>query len=199
MLVEAHGMGGGVTAPLEALDAYVTGDMSDADALRFEEELFAAAEAGDAAEAAFVDQLTRHATFLAPRGGFDIGSTRAHVDSLIAAGLRVQLLAPVPGASVGGLHQLPQVDDDAEIVVTHLPIDVRGYDSVNVIIAKPDGTELKTFREIGWDPEDGSVYAVCEAHLARLSLAVGPVRSTVIGKRAGQDHVIAVFETESAP
>jgi hypothetical protein len=199
--VEAHVLGGGVTergAELEAFDAYLNGEMSEADAPSFEEELFAAAAAGSAPEADFVDHVSRLGSFLLPRGGFDVGSSRARVDELIAAGLRVQMLAPGPEGRVGDVFHLPRIDDQADIVVTHLPIDLRGYDSVNVIVEKPDGTELKTFRDVGWDPHDGSVYAVCEAPLARIAAAAGQIRARVIGKRDGVEQAIGVFETVSS-
>jgi len=185
-------------APFEQLDDYQTGEMSDADAQGFEEELFAAAAAGASAEAAFVDQVSRIGAFLLPRGGFDIGSSRARVDALIARGLRVQLCTLGPDDLIDGVYHLPKIDDDAEIVATHFPLDLRGYDSVNVVIEKADGTPIKTFREVGWDPTDGSAYAVCEAPLARISAAIGQVRSTVIGKRGDREHVIATFESVNA-
>lgn len=185
-------------APFEALDAYQTGEMPDAEANLFEEALFAAAAADTAAEARLVDRLSSIGQFLALRGGWDIGSSRARVDELIAAGLRVQMLYPRPGEP-GQPLRIPKIDDDAEIVVTHVDIDVRGYDSVDVIVEKPDGTQLKTFRDIGFDPTDGSVYALCEAPLARISAQQRHVRSRVIGTRAGVQHVVAVFETVHAP
>jgi len=185
-------------APFEALDAYQSGEMPDADAAPFEEALFSAAAANTAAEASFVDRLSSLGYFLSLRGGWDIGSSRARVDELTAAGLKVQLLEPRPGAP-GEPLRIPKIDADAEIVVTHVAIDVRGYDSVDVLVEKPDGTVLKWFRDIGFDPNDGSVYAVCEAPLARISAQQLHVRSHVIGNRAGVQHVVAVFETVQAP
>jgi len=179
--------------PFELLEAYESGGMSDADADAFETELFTAAAHGTATEAAFVDHITRLGQHLEPRGGFDIGSSRARVDALIARGLRVQLLVPADFAAP--VLQLPRIQDDADIVVTHMPIDVRGYDTVNVHLEKADGTYLKTFREIGWDPIDGTLYAVCEAPLARLSAQAGQVRTRIVGTRDGVDHTIATFET----
>lgn len=181
-------------APFEALDAYQSGEMSEAEAAGFEEELFAAAAAGAAAEALFVDRLSLKGQYLARRGGWDFGSSRVRVDELIAAGLRVQVLEPEPGLP-GEPVRIPKINDDAEIVASRFAIDVRGFDSVRVIVEKPDGTELKTFRDIGFDPTDGSVYAVCEAPLARISAQQKHLRTRVIGTRAGDDHVIAVFET----
>lgn len=182
-------------APFEALDAYVTGDMSDADAAGFEEELFEAAARGNATDAAFVDQVSRLGRFIDGHGGFDVGGSRARVDELLAKGLRVQLLAAEPQSPDDHVIRFPKIEDDAELVVTHLPLDVRGYDSVDVVIEKPNGEVLKRFRDIGFDPHDGSVYAVCEAPLARISAAVGLVRATVIGKRDEREQVIASFES----
>lgn len=177
--------------PFEALEQYQSGGMPDADAAGFEEELFAAAAAGTAEEASFVDRVSLIARYLEPRGGLDIGSTRARVDQLLASGLRVQLIDPEPAPSV----QMPPLDPDAEIIITHVAVDVRGYDSVDVVIETPDGNQLKTFRDIGWDPEDGTLYAVCEGHLARISAQVPRVVSRIVGTRAGQKHEIAVFES----
>jgi hypothetical protein len=185
-------------APFEALDAYQTGEMSEAEAAGFEEELFAAAAVGAAGEALFVDRLALIGQYLARRGGWDFGSSRARVDELIAAGLRVQVLEAELGLPSEPVR-IPRINDDAEIVASRFAIDVRGFDSVRVIVEKPDGTEIKTFRDIGFDPTDGSVYAVCEAPLARISAQQKHVRTRVIGTRAGLDHVIAVFETVTGP
>jgi hypothetical protein len=201
MHVTADVLGGRVSgerADFEALDAYQSGEMSEAEATTFEEELFANAAAGAAAEAHFVDRLSRIGLYLAGRGGWDFGSSRARVDELIAAGLRVQLLEPEPGLP-GEPIRMPKINDDAEIVASWFAIDVRGFDSVRVIVEKPDGTELKTFRDIGFDPTDGSIYAVCEAPLARIWAQQKHLRSRIIGTRAGLDHVVAVVETVTGP
>lgn len=185
-------------APFELLDDYQTGEMSDADALGFEEELFSAAALGAAPEAAFVDQVSRLGRYLDAHCGFDIGSTRAQVEALLGKGLRIQMMAADPKNVIDNVFQLPRIEDDVQVVITHLPIDVRGYDTVDVVVTKPDGAELKRFREVGWDPHDGTLFAVCEAPLARISAAAGQVRSTIIGKRGGQEHVIASFESRTA-
>lgn len=181
--------------PFEALTDYVSGAMSDEDAAGFEEELFAGAAAGGADDARFADRVHLVAQYLEPRGGLDIGSSKKRVDRLIAAGLKVQLLEP----EFAPVMQMPPIEPDAEIVVTHFRVDLRGYDSIDVIARKPDGTELKTFREINLDPEDGSVYAVCEAPLARISAQAGRMIATVVGTRAGKSEIITRFETFTAP
>ena len=177
--------------PFEALDAYQSGDMPDAEAAGFEEELFAAAATGAADEARFVDLVSRLGRFLEGRGGFDIGSSRARVDDLLRRGVRVQLIELDPAPVL----RPPPIDDDAEIVVSHIRQDLRGYDSIDVVVEKADGTVLKTFRDIGWDPIDGSVYAVCEAPLARISAQQKHIRSRVLATKDGETQTIAVFET----
>jgi hypothetical protein len=177
--------------PFSELVDYESGELSAAEAAELEERLFAAAAAGQAADAAFVDKISLIGQYLLPRGGFDIGSSRARVDALIAAGLRVQLVDPEPAEIV----EIPAVADDTEIFVTLLRMDVRGYDSVDAVIQKPDGTELKTFRDIGCDPETGYVYAVCEAPLARISAKQRHVVTRVIGTRDGVEHTLGVFQS----
>lgn len=181
--------------PFELLDDYQSGVLPEPEAALFEEELFAAAAAGSAEEATFLDRIALIQQYLEPRGGLDMGSTRARVDQLIAAGLRVQIVA----AEAAPLIHLPPIDPDAEIVVTHIPVDVRGYDSVDVTCERKDGTELKRFRDVNWDPDDGTLYAVCEAPLARISTFHGHIISRIIGMRAGEQHTLAVFETIAAP
>jgi hypothetical protein len=183
-----------MSAPFEALDAYLNGQMPESEAAAFEEQLFEGAASGQAHEAEFVDHLARLGTYLIPRCGFDIGSSRAQVDQLIAAGFRVQIIEPNPEDL-----RIEAIRDDVEIVATHIPIDVRGYDSVDVTTTKPDGTELKTFRDIGWDPNDGTVYAVCLAPLARISAKQRHVCSHVVGYRDGRAHTIARFDAMMAP
>jgi hypothetical protein len=180
----------GGRAPFEALDDYVSGDMPDADVAGFEEELFAAAAAGRAAEAEFVDQFVQLGRHLTLRAGFDMGSTRARVDELIAAGLNVQILEPESAAD--GSHAFPPIREDAELVVTVIPFDVRGYDSLEVAIERPDGSPLKTFRDVSCDPETGYLYALCEAPLARLSVHRHVV-ARIFGKRGRDRHELLVM------
>lgn len=176
------------------LDDYMLGVMSDVDAAAFEEGLFSAAADGRAGDAAFVDKVIRMGQFLEPRGGWDIGSSKARVDALLASGLKVQIIDP-EAPPAGEPLRLDAIADDAEIVVTVLRLDGRGYDSLDVHIAKPDGTELKTFRDVSCDPETGYFYAVCEAPLARISMKQRHIVSTLIGTRQGEKYTLARFET----
>jgi hypothetical protein len=177
----------------EALDDYQLAGMSDADAASFEEELFAEAAAGTADAAAFIDKISLIMQHLGPRGGLDIGSTRQRIEQVKASGLRVQVLVPEPGPML----VIPAIEPDAEIVVTHIPIDVRGWDSVDVEVSLPNGELIKTFRDVNHDPEDGTLFALCEGPLARLSATQQHLFSRVIGHRSGKTETIAEFETFS--
>jgi hypothetical protein len=181
--------------PFERLDDYQQGVMPDVDAASFEDELFALAAAGQAEEAAFVDQVSLIGQYLGPRGGLDMGSTRQRVEQLIAAGHRVQIMAPEPAEQIW----FPPIDPDAELIVTQIRMDLRGWDSLDFIIERPDGTELKTFRDVNCDPETGNVYALCEAPLARISLLNRHSITRIIGTRAGQREEIGRFESFASP
>jgi hypothetical protein len=181
--------------PFERLDDYQLGAMSDADAAAFEDELFAAAAAGAADEAAFVDRVSLIGQYLAPRGGLDIGSSRQRVEQLIAAGYRVQIMAPEPAERI----HFPPIEPDAELIVTQIKLDLRGWDALDVIVERPDGTELKTFRDVSCDPESGNIYALCEAPLARISLLNRHIVTRIMGTRAGKREEIGRFEAFASP
>lgn len=174
---------------------YETDALSEEEAQAFEERLFAAAAQGAAPEAAFLDQVTRSGQFLHSRGTWDFSSTKARVDELIASGLKVQVIDPEPGPDL----YLPTIEDDAEVVVTVFRLDARGYDSLELRCTRPDGSELKTFRDVTCDPEDGHLYAMCEAPLARITYQQPCIVTELIGTRGGERHTVAKFEARARP
>lgn len=183
---------------LIALDDYVSGHMPDADVGAFEEDLFARAARGDAPEADFVERFRRSAEWLARRGTFEVGSTRAEVDQLLASGYRVKYMdfgdASVP-------VEVPPIPTDIDYFVYRIGVDLRGmdYDTIDVIVETPKGEYVKTFRDVRYDAKDGAFYGVCEAPLAEISFRRGTVRSKVmIGKGAERRHV-ATLETRPMP
>ena len=180
---------------LARVDDYVSGQMPDAEATTFEEELFAAAASGSAAGASFLHELGRLSTWLQRRGLFNVGSTRAQVDAIIASGLKVHLTSI---EKVAGVVEFPLWPEDTEIVVTRLDVDLRGYEDVEVQITTTEGVELKTFRDVTYDPNEGALYAVCEEPLARIALTRGTTVSRVSAVRAGQRETIAVFQSRPA-
>jgi hypothetical protein len=194
-----------MSAPAERLlrlDDYVAGDLPDAEAARFEEELFAAAADADppagmrtndglASDATFVDRLVRMALDTNAAGGFAGGATRAQVDALLSSGL------PVHYVDLGaGGEKVFTPWDPAEVryVVARLSVDLRDYQDIEVEVATADGTPVKTFRGVTCAPEDGALYAVCHEPLARIAFARGRSVSRVVATRAGRRETVAVYD-----
>ena len=179
---------------LALLDDYVCGTMSDDDAETFELSLFERAARSDAAEADFSERLRRASEWIARRGTFNVGSTRAEIDALRAAGISMSYLE----FGRGGVVEVPALSPHDELFVYHLDIDVRDSDGVDVFVETPSGEPLKTFRDVRYEPSDGSIYGVCEMPLAEISFRRGTVVSKVVARRGGERRLIATFETRPA-
>jgi hypothetical protein len=181
-------------APFDALgllDDYTSGAMSDAEADGFELELFERTASARAPEAEFLDGLRRSLAWIARRGAFNVGSTRAEVEALRAAGVHLSYL----DFGRGGVVEIPPLPRDIDLFVYRLDVDLRGSDAVDVVVETPAGEPVKTFRDVRWDPTDGSIYGVCEAPLAEISFRRGPVISKVIARQSGERRLVATFET----
>jgi hypothetical protein len=168
---------------LEHLDDYVTGTMSDDDAAGFEEELFEAAAKGDgsADEARWFERFRLLVELLA-KGDFLVrGSTAEDVEALTKGGLRVHVVELVRD------RVLPyEKRTDVDIVVTHVPVDVRDYESVEATIENPDGRVLHTFRDCMGDPKSGHLYAICAMPLANMAWGGGPRVGRITGVKRGE-------------
>jgi hypothetical protein len=175
-------------ARVAALDDYVTGSMQEHDASAFEEALFDDAARGANEDAAYFDELARSMRFVGRHGVIGRSFTRAEVDRL-AQVERMHILELDAAQPMG----LVPWGDDVDVVVTHLPVDLRGADLVDVVVERPDGAHIKTFRDVGFDPADGSVFAYCEAPLARIALMSGPTVTRVIAERGGKRAQVAEF------
>jgi len=198
MHVAPHFVGGSVSdeqpASLDAfglLDDYVSGAMSDDECEAFELSLFERAARSEAPEADFSERLRRASEWIARRGAFNVGSTRAEVEALRAAGMSMSYLE----FGRGGVVEVPALSHDVELFVYHLDVDVRGSDAVDVLVETPSGELLKTFRDVRYDPTDGSIYGVCEMPLAEISFLRGTVVSKVMARRGGERRLVATFET----
>jgi hypothetical protein len=182
--------------PLLRLDDYVTGDMREAEAVAFEEELFAAATDADpaastglAADAGFLDRVARFAADPNERQAFT-GSTRADVDALLGSPLPVHYV----DLGAGGASVFPSWGPEVKFVIARLSVDVRGWQNVDVEVTTADGTPVKTFRDVHGAPEDGALYAICHAPLARLAFTRGRTISRIVGTRDGTRETVAVFD-----
>lgn len=149
------------------IDDYVSGALSDADAERFEEELFAAP---DDADVVAVDRFAYLGAHLASRGTFDIGMTRAEVEALERSGLRIQMIDIGPPGPV----QI-RLRRDVELIIVRYDVGLRGVDRVDVEMAIPSAGVSKTMRDVRVDPDDGAIYGACEAALALTAFTVGQV------------------------
>jgi len=187
--------------PLLRLDDYASGDLPDAEASSFEDELFAAAadreaaadvfaRGGLAADAAFLDRLTRMTPDPARQGVFAGGATRAQVDALLGSPLPVHYV----DLGAGGEHVFQPWKAGVKFVVARLAVDLRGWQDVDVEVTGSDGTSIKTFRDVRCAPEDGALYAVCHEPLARLAFARGRTISRIVATRAGARETVAVFD-----
>ena len=175
---------------LTELDDYLSGFMPDETAAGFEDGIFAAAAAGEASPLGLVDHIGQFGRYLSGRVGLAMGSSRAQVDRIRASGLKVEYTELAPGVPVRG----PRIADDTEIVISRVDIDLRGYTDIEVNVERPDGTLLKTFRDVECAPEDGALYAVCEATLARMAQSVHTV-ARISATRDGKREQVATLET----
>jgi hypothetical protein len=178
-----------MTAPadrLAALDDYVTGQMRDEEAARFEEALFDAPDD----DAVFADELARLVTIMARSPAWD-GGRRRHVDELRAAGLNVHYRDLGPAGAPASLEAW---EAGTQVVVIRLGVDLRGYDAADVEVETADGRPIKTFRDVSPDPDDGAIYAVCQEPLARLLFRQQRIVSRVVATRGGRRETVAVFD-----
>ena len=174
---------------LDKLDAYVTREMSDADADAFEEALF---DAPDDADVGFVDRLARHGRILAEHGTFDMGVTRAHVDSLIAAGHKIHVFDAGP-PSAGTVT----FDRSAEFMLTLLRLGRTDLARVDIEITVTQYNVTKTIKDVIVDPADGTIYGLCERPLAELAFGAGP-SVTKVRRVDGARDVIAEWHLAPA-
>jgi hypothetical protein len=178
---------------LEHLDDYVTGTMPDDEAASLEEELFAAAARGEAEEARWFERFQLLVGYLA-KGDFLVrGATAEDVTALEKGGAKVRVISLVEGEQISYERRT-----DVDIVVTHVPVDVRDYESVEATIENPDGRVLHTFRDCMGDPATGHLYAICATPLANMAWGGGPRVGRVTGVKRGETErrELAIYRLE---
>jgi hypothetical protein len=160
------------------IDDYVSGAMSDDDAERFEEELFAAP---DDESLAALDRHARLAAHLVARGTFHFGVTRAQFEAMQRSGMRVQTLELGPPG-----HVQMRLRRDVDLIVIRYDVGLLGIDRVDIELAIPATGMGKTMRDVLVDPDDGAIYGVCEATLAISAFTAGQVVSRGTTTRDGR-------------
>jgi len=180
---------------LEQLDDYATGLMPDALADSFEEEMFAAAARGEDEDDRWYDRFYRLMLYIAQGGVLIRGTTAEDIADLRAHGLRVHVV----DMGAGGPCTWNNPKDEVDLIVTHTPIDIRGWDHVDVEVSNPDGKPVHTFKDVLPDPQTGNLYAICAPPLAMMSYGERRRITRVTGLRPGETEREAIAVYDSSP
>jgi len=160
-----------MSEPLDAaqvrLDDYVRAQPRDDDQVaEFEQDLFERALAAAAPELEFRAGLSHALRVMNASGTLEVWLRRDQVDALRASARRVVFF----DLDVNNLAP-PPIPADAELLITRIPLDLRGVQTLDAELHTEDGIFLKRMPDIGFDPEEGAVYACCEAELARTAMS----------------------------
>ena len=169
---------------LALLDDYLSGAMSDEHAAPFEEALFAAASTGKDPVLTHLDALYDQARWFAPRGGFSSGATAQLINEL-------RSLPRVHHIDLGLVTRVPAWPADTQLIVYRVPVDLRGYDHIDVSVESVAGEHRRWFRDVQFDPLDGALYGVCDAPVARSTFRIEPLVLRVHAAQNGQRSVVA--------
>jgi hypothetical protein len=177
---------------LAELDDYVSGQMSETERDAFEERMFSMElHAELQAELLFLDRMTRLAEHIVQLGSLHPGLTKRELDALIALGRRVDLRE----LGAPGTITVTPPAAGAQLVVQRADLRVFDVESVDVEIDLPELGHVKTLRDLKVDPEDGAVYACCDATLFQMAMSQSE-RTTfrVVAVRDGRRETIARYE-----
>ncbi len=177
---------------LVRLDDYVRGHATEDEALAFEEDLFARALAGQAPELAVRSGLASTFRAMKENGSIELWLTAKGVEELVASGIRV---ARLTWTEAGPPAEMPDLGPDVDVLVTKVPIDLRGARRVDVEIIDNDGRHMKTMPEVSFDPDDGAVYACCDAELAKIAGRTRVMSRVWVTDESGKRFVAAELPT----
>lgn len=172
-----------MTAELAKLDDYLRSQGSDDQVQTYEEELFARALADEAPELRFREQVRRTLLEMRARGTLSLWLTAREVDEMMKSDLRVARYDVQEGYA-------PELSGDIDILITKVPIDLRGVRRLDAEVLSADGKQLKVMPEITFDPADGAVYACCEIELARAAAAAKTVTKVWAYDEAGERRLL---------
>ncbi|HKP64823.1 MAG TPA: hypothetical protein VJV78_49150 [Polyangiales bacterium] len=153
-----------MTAELSKLDEYLRSGQPDEQVHAYEEELFARALADEAPELRFREQLGRTLREMRDRGTISLWLTAREVEEMKKSDLRVVCMDFEE-------FKTPDLSGEIDILITKVPLDLRGVRRLDAEVLSADGKQLKVMPEITFDPADGAVYACCEIELARTAAA----------------------------
>ncbi|HET7543839.1 MAG TPA: hypothetical protein VFK05_28400 [Polyangiaceae bacterium] len=176
----------GADDTLALLDDYLSQSLSDAHAADFEEQLFAEAAEGRAAELGYLDALFAQAQWFVQRGGFASGTTAAQIAEL-------RKLPQVHYLDIEADTQVSAWPEDTKYVVYRLNVDLRGWENIDVAVVTPQGEHRKWFRDVAYDPQDGALYGACDAPIAAATFRREPLIARIQASRSatGQREIVA--------
>jgi hypothetical protein len=177
---------------LADLDDYVSGQMQEGEAAAFEERMFEAAAHPDLqAELVFLDRLARAVDHIAGLGSLHPALTKRELEALIALGRRVDLRE----LGAPGTFTVTPPAAGAELVVQRADLELFDVASIDLEIDLPELGHVKTLRDLKVDPDDGAVYACCDATLFQMAFTQS-ARTTfrVVVVREGRRQTIARYE-----
>jgi len=180
---------------LSELDDYVSGEMQDAQSDAFEERMFdAEAQPELQAELLFLDRMTQLTEHIVRLGSLNPGLTRRELDALIARGRRVDLRE----LGAPGTFTVAPLVAGSELVVQRADLQLFDVKTVDLEIDLPELGHVKTLRDLPVDPEDGAVYACCDARLFQLASEQSEHTTfRVVVVRDGRRETIARYDALS--
>lgn len=151
---------------LERLDDYVRGHGDEDSVAAYEDDLFARALSNEAPELAFRSNLAASLRFMRAKGTLDMWLTAREVAQVRSSSLRTAYI------DVGGPHLSPlEISADVDLVITKVPLELEGVESLEVEVLSEDGRLLKRMPDVAFDPSDGAIFACCDIELAKIAFA----------------------------
>ena len=172
---------------LTKIDDYTTGTMPDAETTAFEKELVAEAATDESPDLAWLDRFAQISGWFASRGGFANGMTKELLDEIRSSKPHVHYFEVVPGS----VTEIARWAPDTELIAYRIAVDLRGFDEVDIVVTRADGADLKTFRDVQWDPSDGAIYAVCDEPIARAAFLGTDFTARIEGKKGSRRETVA--------
>lgn len=178
-------------ASIVTLDGYLRGRGTDAEAAALEEDLFERAFAGAAPELVFVDELTSTVRRLGEKGTLELYVRAADIERIRASNHKVQLIELANTSE----PQSYVVERDAEILLSRIPLDLRGIEELDIEVYLGDSDDaLKVMRDVAFDEDAGAVFTCCEGDLARATANVR-TKSRFYGRGADGRRLLAELNT----
>ena len=176
----------------ERIVEYLSGELSEEDARRFEEALFEGAHDGadlDALAAMLVD--LRYAAYL---GLLGLTVSRAEVERLRSEGYRIVEFRLEPDQLVDA-----DLSEEFDLLLVELVVDLEGVTRLDAEVCDMAGRPFKRVREIPFRPEQRSVMGYCAREMALAAARELPdgtlTRLLAVGDDGETERVVGQYRT----